>query len=158
MIATKYETKIGNDGLIVCEKIWSKRINICVEKNQFRHPEDIYKLCKALNFDSYSEEHVFLLIFDIKMHFKSFIEIGIGSNDRCVIDRRGIAQKVLMLNAGCFVIVHNHTSGDAAPSKEDVEISKAISELGKIIGIPLKDSIVLGSDRIYSSMKENGVI
>lgn len=153
MLATKYETRIGNNGLVICEKIWAKRINIIVEKNQFRHPSDVYELCKALRLNTYSEKHIFLLIFDIKMHFKSFIEIGIGSNNACVIDKRGIAQKLLMLNAGAFIIVHNHTSGDTTPSKDDINSTKIISELGELLGIPLKDGIVIGNEG-YSSIKE----
>lgn len=99
MLARRYETRLDEDGLITFEKVWSKRINIHVEKNEFKHPEHIYELCKALRLDTYSEEHAFLLMFDTKMHFKSFIEIGVGSVNASVIDRRGIAQKVLMLNA-----------------------------------------------------------
>lgn len=157
MIARRYETRLDENGLVAFEKVWSKRINVIVEKNKFRHSSDVYELCKALRLDAYSEEHVFLLIFDIQMHFKSFIEIGIGSNDTCVLDRRGIAQKLLMLNAGTFILIHNHTSGDATPSKTDIDSTKIISGLGKIIGIPLKDSIVLG-DNSYSSIKENNDI
>lgn len=96
MLARRYETRLDEDGLITFEKVWSKRINIHVEKNEFRHPEHIYELCKALWLDTYSEEHVFLLMFDTKMHFKSFIEIGVGDVSAGVVDKRGIAQKVLM--------------------------------------------------------------
>lgn len=78
MLARRYETRLDEDGLITFEKVWSKRINVQVAKNELRHPEHIYELSKALRLDNYSEEHVFLLIFDTKMHLKSFIEIGIG--------------------------------------------------------------------------------
>ena len=48
MLARRYETRLDEDGLITFEKVWSKRINIHVEKNEFKHPEHIYELCKAL--------------------------------------------------------------------------------------------------------------
>lgn len=104
-----------------------------------------------------NEEHVFLLIFDFKMHFKSFIEMGIGTNRTCVIDRRGIAQKVLILNAGAFVVVHNHPSGDPTPSKLDIDAAKTIDEIGQLIDIPMKDFMMIGSETYYS-VKENGDI
>ncbi len=153
MIARKYETRLDKDGLVTFEKVWSKHIPIVV--NLFTYPENIYELCKALKLDNYSEEHIFLLIFDIKMHFKSFIEIGIGSDHECFIDKRGIAQKVLMLNAGAFVIVHNHPSGDSTPSSADFKTFNTIHELGIFIGIPLEDMFILGDDTYYSFAESN---
>ena len=104
--------------------------------------------------DTYAEEHVFLLIFDFKMHFKSFIEIGIGTNRVCVIDRGGIAQKVLILNAGAFVVVHNHPSGDPTPSESDIDAARKIDEIGQLIDIHMKDFMMIGSETYYS-VKEN---
>ena len=155
MLARKYETRLGEDGLVIFEKVWAKRINIPVEKNEFRYPEHIYELCKALRLDTYSEEHAFLLMFDTKMHFKSFIEIGVGSVNASVIDRRGIAQKVLMLNATAFILVHNHPSGDPTPSVTDISAAKTISEIGDLIDVPFKDMTILGDDN-YTSLKQEG--
>lgn len=154
MLVRRYETRLNEDGLITFEKVWSK-IDILVEKNEFRYPERIYELCKALRLDTYSEEHVFLLMFDTKMHFKSFIEVGIGNVSTSVIDKRGIVQKVLMLNAAAFVLVHNHPSGDSMPSAADISTAKTISELGDLIGIPFKDMMILG-DGNYTSLKQDG--
>jgi DNA repair protein RadC len=157
MLARRYETRLDEDGLITFEKVWSKRIDNYNSNHQFRNPNEVYELCKTLRLDTYTEEHVFLLIFDIKMHFKSFIEIGIGTNYACVIDRRGIAQKVLILNAGAFVVVHNHPSGDPTPSKLDIDAAKTIDEIGQVIDIPMKDFMMIGSETYYS-VKENGDI
>lgn len=66
MLVKKYETRLNKDGLITFEKVWSKRIDIGIDKNEFRHPRYIYELCKSLQLDTYSEEHVFLLTFDKK--------------------------------------------------------------------------------------------
>lgn len=155
MLARRYETRLDEDGLITFEKVWSKRINVQVAKNELRHPEHIYELSKALRLDNYSEEHVFLLIFDTKMHLKSFIEIGIGDVSTSVIDKRGIAQKVLMLNATSFILVHNHPSGDPTPSVIDISTAKTLSELGYLIGVTFKDMIILG-DGNYISLKQEG--
>lgn len=154
MLARKYETRLDKDGLVTFEKVWSKHIPIVV--NLFTHPENVYELCKTLKLDNYSEEHLFLLIFDVKMHFKSFIEIGIGSDHECFIDKRGIAQKVLMLNAGCFIIVHNHPSGDSTPSSTDFKTFNTIHELGCFIGVPLEDMFILGDNVYYSFSENNG--
>ena len=157
MIARKYETRLDENGLVTFEKVWSKRMDGYNSNHQFRNPDEVYELCKTLKLDTYAEERVFLLIFDFKMHFKSFIEMGIGTNRVCVIDRRGIAQKVLILNAGAFVVVHNHPSGDPTPSKLDIDAAKTIDEIGQLIDIPMKDFMMIGSETYYS-VKENGDI
>lgn len=154
MIARKYETRLDENGLVAFEKVWSKRMNSYNSNHRFRNPDEVYKLCKTLKLDTYAEEHVFLLIFDFKMHFKSFIEIGIGTNYACVFDRRGIAQKVLMLNAGVFIIVHNHPSGDPTPSESDIDAARKIDEIGQLIDIHMKDFMMIGSETYYS-VKEN---
>lgn len=154
MIARKYETRLDENGLVTFEKVWSKRIGSYNSNHQFRNPDEVYKLCKTLKLDTYAEEHVFLFIFDFKMHFKSFIEIGIDTNYACVFDRRGMAQKVLTLNAGAFIIVHNHPSGDLTPSKLDIDAAKTIDGIGQLIDIPMKDFMVIGSETYYS-VKEN---
>ena len=153
MIARKYETRLDENGLVAFEKVWSKRIDNYNSNHQFRNPDEVYKLCKTLKLDTYAEEHVFLLIFDFKMHFKSFIEMGIGTNRVCVIDRRGIAQKILILNAGAFVVVHNHPSGDPTPSRQDILTTKRMKEAGEFLGIPLCDHIIIG-DQTYLSFRE----
>jgi DNA repair protein RadC len=157
MIARKYETRLDENGLVTFEKVWSKRMDSYNSNHQFRNPDEVYELCKTLKLDTYAEEHAFLLIFDSKMHFKSFVEIGIGTNRVCVIDRRGIAQKVLILNAGAFVVIHNHPSGDPTPSKLDIDAAKTIDEIGQLIDIPMKDFMMIGSETYYS-VKENGDI
>lgn len=154
MIARKYETRLDENELVAFEKVWSKRIDNYNSNHRFRNPDEVYELCKTLKLDTYSEEHMFLLIFDINMHFKSFIEIGIGTNYACVFDRRGIAQKVLMLNAGAFIIVHNHPSGDTTPSEADIDAAIKIDEVGQLIYIPMKDFMIIGSETYYS-FKEN---
>lgn len=66
-------------------------------------------------------------------------------------------QKVLILNAGAFVVVHNHPSGDPTPSKLDIDAAKTIDEIGQLIDIPMKDFMMIGSETYYS-VKENGDI
>lgn len=97
MIAKRYETRIDSDGLIAIEKVWSKRIPDLPADTQFRDPTVVCHLCKILRMHDYSEEHVFLLIFDVKMRFKSFIEIGIGGqyNEHCG-QKRGSSETSLV--------------------------------------------------------------
>jgi DNA repair protein RadC len=53
--------------------------------------------------------------------------------------------------------LHNHPSGDPAPSPEDLKVTLQIAEAGKLLGIPLLDHIIIGNNRYYS-FKDNGAI
>ncbi len=50
-------------------------------------------------------------------------------------------------------MAHNHPSGDPAPNKEDVDITKKLVETGRIMGIDVLDHVIIGDGRHYS-MKE----
>ena len=151
----KYETRLDGNGFVMLNLVFSKYIPEI--ENNFTNSEKVYQLCRTMEWDTYSEEHVFLLSFDMKFRLKAFFEIGIGNNDTCLVDRRGIAQKILLSNAAKMIMVHNHPSGDPTPSKEDLNVSNELKKLGELLDIPFVDSIILG-DGIYTSFMEKGIL
>jgi DNA repair protein RadC len=60
------------------------------------------------------------------------------------------------MDAVYMVLMHNHPSGDPAPSREDMATTRRMCEAGNIIGIPLIDHIIIGDNR-YISLKRMGV-
>lgn len=151
----KYETRLDGNGFVMLNLVFSKYIPEI--ENNFTNSEKVYQLCRTMEWDTYSEEHVFLLSFDMKFRLKAFFEIGIGNNDTCLVDRRGIAQKILLSNAAKMIMVHNHPSGDPTPSKEDLNVSNELKKLGELLDIPFVDSIIL-VDGIYTSFMEKGIL
>lgn len=151
----KYETRLDGNGFVMLNLVFSKYIPEI--ENNFTNSEKVYQLCRTMEWDTYSEEHVFLLSFNMKFRLKAFFEIGIGNNDTCLVDRRGIAQKILLSNAAKMIMVHNHPSGDPTPSKEDLNVSNELKKLGELLDIPFVDSIILG-DGIYISFMEKGIL
>lgn len=59
-------------------------------------------------------------------------------------------------NATSIVLAHNHPSGDPTPSPEDVAITRAILQAGKLLDIEVVDHLVITRDR-YISLKERGL-
>ena len=62
-----------------------------------------------------------------------------GSLDASIVHPREIFKAAILLNASSVIIVHNHPSGDPAPSREDREVTRAIGDAGRILDIPLHD-------------------
>lgn len=59
-------------------------------------------------------------------------------------------------NAAAIIVVHNHPSGDPTPSPDDIAITRAIVEAGKLLDIEVLDHLVIGSGR-FISLKERGL-
>lgn len=55
------------------------------------------------------------------------------------------------------MVLHNHPSGDPAPSRQDIEITKRLVKTGELMDIPLLDHIIIGDNR-YTSFKESGLL
>jgi DNA repair protein RadC len=63
----------------------------------------------------------------------------------------------ILSNAASILLGHNHPSGNADLSQEDIQVTRRLVEAGKIIGIDLLDHIVMGDDE-FVSLKEKGYI
>lgn len=53
-------------------------------------------------------------------------------------------------NAAAFIALHNHPSGDPAPSPEDQDVTLRFGSCGRLLGVPLLDHLIVGRDGYYS--------
>jgi DNA repair protein RadC len=58
--------------------------------------------------------------------------------------------------AAAVVLVHNHPSGDPTPSRDDVEVTRRLREVGELVGIRVVDHVVVG-DGCYASLSDRGL-
>lgn len=107
--------------------------------------------------DKLPEEHVWMLSFDTQYHVNGVFEISHGSANQSLLNPNQVMQRALMVGAVSIALVHNHPSGDVAPSKEDIATTEKIRAAGELINIPLIDHIIIGEDK-YTSMFEMGYI
>ena len=59
-------------------------------------------------------------------------------------------------NSAAVIVVHNHPSGDPTPSPDDIAITRAIAEAGKLLDVQVLDHLVIGQGR-FISLKERGM-
>lgn len=83
------------------------------------------------------------------------ITVSKGSLTASIVHPRDIFLQVVRYAAAAVVFVHNHPSGDPTPSKEDLEITRRLREVGDIIGVRVLDHIVIGRGR-YVSFVDDG--
>lgn len=90
------------------------------------------------------EFHVLLL--DTRNRIIKSVRISQGGLAAAVIHPRDIFREAVKANAASIVLVHNHPSGDSSPSQADIESTRKFAELGKMMGIPVLDHVIIGAE------------
>lgn len=80
-----------------------------------------------------------------------------GSVDQAAIYVREVIRRAIDLGAASIILVHNHPSGDSAPSRQDIHLTREVIDAGKKMGIAVHDHIIIGKDG-HSSMRGAGLI
>ena len=101
-----------------------------------------------------SKEMLVACFFDMKCGFLGDEILANGSLNRAVFSSRELFQKALEYDAGYFILIHNHPTGDPTPSKEDILATRQIKECSRIMEIPLEDHIIIGDLTYYSFRKQ----
>jgi len=102
-------------------------------------------------------EHFRALLLNTRNQVIANDEVSIGTLNTSSVHPRELFRNAIKRSAASLVLVHNHPSGDATPSKEDLDVTRRLSEAGKIIGIEVLDHIIIGDNK-FTSFKAEGLI
>ncbi len=80
-----------------------------------------------------------------------------GSIDQAIVHVREVIRRAIDLGSAAIILVHNHPSGDPAPSRADIALTRDIADAGKRLGISVHDHIIIGAQG-HSSMRALGLI
>lgn len=80
-----------------------------------------------------------------------------GSIDEAALYVREVIRRAIDLGSAGIILVHNHPSGDPAPSRADIDITRKVAEAGKRLGIALHDHIIIGASG-HSSLRAMGLL
>jgi len=84
---------------------------------------------------------------------------GVGVLDGVLVHPREIFRAAIVAAAHAIILMHNHPSGDPAPSEADVRVTRDLRSAGRILKMDLLDHVIVGSgDRPWVSMKELGYL
>lgn len=103
------------------------------------------------------QEVMKLLMLNSKSRLIGESDISKGTVNASLITPRELFIEALQKNAVSIIIMHNHPSGDPAPSREDMLVTERIRQAGELIGIELLDHIVIGNN-CYISFSEQGLL
>lgn len=103
-------------------------------------------------------ERFMVLACDVKNRITAAYESTVGTLDASLVHPRDIFKMAVLANAAAVLLVHNHPSGDPEPSAEDIALTRRLKDAGDLMGIPILDHVVIGSNGAYVSLAERGVI
>jgi DNA repair protein RadC len=95
-------------------------------------------------------EHFLAIALDAKNHPIAELVIGMGGLLACSVTPADVFRPVLRAGAASVVFVHNHPSGDPAPSEADATITQRLQRAGELLGIGVLDHIVIGREGYFS--------
>ena len=102
----------------------------------------------------HEEQEVLLcMMLDTKNHLLGEKRLFLGTVNASLVSPRELFLEALRFQAVNIILVHNHPSGDPAPSKADVEITERVRLGGELLGIHLLDHIIIG-EHTYVSFRE----
>lgn len=87
---------------------------------------------------------------DKKLLFKGTVNFSL-------VHPREIFKEAYLVSATYIICIHNHPSGDATPSSNDIELTKRIKQIGDIHGIVILDHIIIGNNNYYSFYEDNNL-
>lgn len=142
----RYDIRMVRDG----------RVPIMEAPVIIRTPADTLPVLEA-ELGSKSAEVFLALAMNTKNHVIAILPVSQGSLNASIVHPRELFQRAILSNGASLILAHNHPSGDASPSPEDIALTRRLVEAGQLLDIPILDHIILGYGNFYS-FKEHGLI
>jgi DNA repair protein RadC len=121
-----------------------------------RSSEDVFRHFRD-HLEKEKRELFYVVLLNNKNRKIREVKISEGSLTASLVHPREVYNPVIRESAAAVIFVHNHPSGDPAPSPEDVDITRRLKEVGEVMGIRVLDHVVIGQDR-YFSFSDKGMI
>lgn len=100
-------------------------------------------------------EHVLGLYLDARHRVLAVRTVSVGTLNASLVHPREVFRPAVALQAAALIVAHNHPSGCARPSGDDLELTRRLARCGHLLGIELLDHLVVGDDELVS-IREHG--
>ena len=107
--------------------------------------------------DGLKKECFWSLLLDSKNRILRVLRVSEGSLTSSLVHPREVFRPAIQEGAARVLFVHNHPSGDPAPSQEDIQITRRLVQTGRIVGIRALDHVIIGAHK-YFSFADQGLL
>ena len=122
----------------------------------FRSPADVFREYGPIMADLKREVFRVVLLNTAHVRISDFVasEGGIASS---IVEPRLIFRRAILEHAAAVICIHNHPSGNPEPSREDEAVTRQLVQAGQVLGVPLRDHVIIAGDT-YTSLAERGLL
>ena len=99
------------------------------------------------------QEYLKVIVLNTRNHVLDIVEVTHGSVNSSQVRVAELLRPAVQRNAPAIILVHNHPSGDPTPSPQDIALTRAVIEAGKLMDIDVLDHLVIGKGG-FVSLKE----
>lgn len=138
--------------ILACAELGNRIVMEEKKETCFLSSKDVYQFMKS-RVVGLKEEVLFGIYLNAKNMVVDVKELTRGNLNSTIIDGKLVFKWAYKLSSPAIILVHNHPSGDATPSIQDLKYTELIIKQAKIAGFIIVDHIIIGSD--YYSMKKN---
>jgi DNA repair protein RadC len=114
---------------------------------------DVFDLLPELRTEG--REHFVTLALNVRHHVIAKRILAIGSLTGVEVHPREVWRQAIVDGAAALIVSHNHPSGDPTPSRQDIELTGRLREVGEVCGIVLLDHVIVTGEG-FVSMAERG--
>ncbi|MEC7839579.1 MAG: DNA repair protein RadC [Chlamydiota bacterium] len=97
-----------------------------------------------------------VILLDTKSYLITQQTVSIGTLSQSLVHPREVFYPAIRHKAASIIFGHNHPSGDPTPSKQDIEVTKTLVDVGSLMGIPVRDHLIIGNKK-FISMRQNKI-
>jgi DNA repair protein RadC len=123
-------------------------------QNPIRNPDDAVRVLQTMSVGP--EERLTALYVDRRNRVIGTRILSVGSDAFTIVDPRVVFRPAIELRARGVILAHQHPSGDARPSRQDIEVTNRLQRAALVLGVDFLDHIVIGHGGRYNSMVELG--
>jgi DNA repair protein RadC len=125
------------------------------ERPAIHSPADAAEILQH-SMSALEQEELRVVLLDTRNRIVSVETIYRGSVNSSQVRISEVFKAAIRRNATSIIIAHNHPSGDPTPSPEDIAVTRAFVQAGKLLDIEVLDHLVIGMNR-WISLKERGL-
>ena len=126
------------------------------EAEQIATSKQVFDLLRA-EMSPLAQEQVRVLLLDRQLRVLGQRTIYQGNAYSALVRPAEVFRPAVVESAPSIIVAHNHPSGDATPSQADINLTKDLVEVGKLLGVELLDHVVIG-DGTFASIKNGGYL
>lgn len=136
----------------------------CMMSVEGNEPAKIVEYMRGAFDKTPAQESVWILFLTRKNKILGRHMISLGSQSSCIFHPREILRAYILSNSAAFVVVHNHPSGDPAPSAPDLQCTRVLRDAAKAVDASFLDHIIIGDAGFdplmkgYFSFREAGLL